>query len=601
MKKKLTTSVEELIKNRYGGSGRGNAGNAIRIEEPFSGYYGKPAVRKNKNGNTSPSVILSLGYDDGETLSQHLKERCFEEYVVQHSIADAEFEEYVVERGAQSSKRSIDAKVDVIPVEAVSAAQEYAVDVLQPWREATVPDSRIGENASPSDKETSRAKATEDDFIADMQSILTGQKVFDPVSKKTVEKDNLVRPSSMPGQNVGNDLPAPEAKNSQAIFDRIAQSMQYANAYDLGTVELENRFADFDKIFEMQQKAAAEKKSKTHQAPAGDAMVDSETFIQDLDAIRKQRSEVIPPSGRSSASTAIVEAANLDECSVSVAPNIAYSLTAFSLTWLPDVLRAAGLNVSLVNGWENRGHGDVGSILGVLCHHTAGPKTGNAPSLGTVTNGRTDLPGPLAQLVLARDGTYFVVAAGKCYHAGSGAWQGVTDGNAHFIGIEAENTGLSDDSPWPAVQMEAYHRGVAALLKHIGQAASWCAGHKEYALPLGRKIDPSFDMDAFRSSVAAIMQGTGPASVPTQATAVVPPVQVGAPAGRPTLRRGSTGDQVKQVQTKVGVTADGNFGPKTEDAVRALQRAHGLVPDGIVGPETWAALDSAATLTPSAP
>src|SRR5580700_4344959 len=53
-------------------------------------------------------------------------------------------------------------------------------------------------------------------------------------------------------------------------------------------------------------------------------------------------------------------------------------------------------------------------------------------------------PGPLAQLGLGRDGTFYVVAAGRCNQAGQGSWQGVTTGNSSFIGIEAENTGLSD-------------------------------------------------------------------------------------------------------------------------------------------------------------
>lgn len=266
-----------------------------------------------------------------------------------------------------------------------------------------------------------------------------------------------------------------------------------------------------------------------------------------------------------------------------------------SLIWLADVLKIAGLKVSPVPGWENRGRGDVSKIFGVLCHHTAGPKTGNMPSLNTIVNGRagtSPLPGPLAQLGLGRDGTFFIIAAGKAIHAGRGNWKGVVNGNSNFIGIEAENTGLPGD-PWPEVQMDAYRRGVAAILKHLGRGADFCAGHKEYALPKGRKPDPNFDMNAFRTAVAAFISGDGPA--PELIPAVEQPVEAGAPAGRPTLRRRASGDLVKQIQSKVGVAADGHFGPRTEAAVRAFQRTHKLVPDGIVGPATWRALDSVTT------
>jgi len=263
---------------------------------------------------------------------------------------------------------------------------------------------------------------------------------------------------------------------------------------------------------------------------------------------------------------------------------------AFSLTWLLQVLQDAGLKVAPVDGWDGRGNGDVRATVGVMCHHTAGPRNGNMPSLNTLLNGRPDLPGPLAQLGLGRDGTFYIVAAGRCNHAGQGSWQGVTTGNSSFIGIEAENTGLSDDTPWPDVQMDAYRRGVAAILERIGQTADFVAGHKEYALPAGRKDDPDFDMVAFRSGVAAILAGTAP--TPTLIPAIEPAAQPGASAARPTLRRPSTDDLVKQVQAKVGVVVDGDFGAKTEAAVRAFQQTRGMVPDGIVGPKTWAALDA---------
>ena len=261
---------------------------------------------------------------------------------------------------------------------------------------------------------------------------------------------------------------------------------------------------------------------------------------------------------------------------------------AFSLTWLSDVLINAGLKVTESPGWETRGHGDMGSVKGVLCHHTGTPgkNSGNMPTLNTLIKGRPDLQGPLSQLGLGRDGTYYIVAAGRCYHAGEGIWQGITSGNSSFIGIEAENTGGRDDLPWPDVQMDAYQRGVAAILKHIGRGVEFCAGHKEYALPKGRKSDPTFDMDEFRAAVEKILNGIAP-------NPVVAPVEEPASGDKPagaTLRRGLANDPalVKIVQSKLGLTADGNFGPNTEAAVRAFQIENGAAGDGIVGPNTWA-------------
>jgi hypothetical protein len=181
----------------------------------------------------------------------------------------------------------------------------------------------------------------------------------------------------------------------------------------------------------------------------------------------------------------------------------------FSLVWLPSVLKAAGLKIATVDGWETRGvkGRDMGPILGVICHHTAGARHGNMPSLNLIVKGRSDLSGPLSQLALGRDGTFYIVAAGRCNHAGDGVWHGAVHGNANFIGIEAENTGRADDSPWPEVQLDAYRRGVAAILRHLGLPAEACCGHREYAIPSGRKPDPTFDMADFRAAVDGLMRG----------------------------------------------------------------------------------------------
>jgi cell wall-associated NlpC family hydrolase len=52
----------------------------------------------------------------------------------------------------------------------------------------------------------------------------------------------------------------------------------------------------------------------------------------------------------------------------------------------------------------------------------------------------------------------------------------------------------------------------------------------------------------------------------------------------------STRSDVRALQRKVGVAADGVFGPATERAVKRWQRRHGLVADGIVGPQTRSAM-----------
>lgn len=180
-----------------------------------------------------------------------------------------------------------------------------------------------------------------------------------------------------------------------------------------------------------------------------------------------------------------------------------------AVLWLADVLRASGLPVFEVDGWRTRSAGSMQNPTGVLGHHTAGPAAGNYPSLGVVVNGRPDLPGPLAQLGLGRDGTWFVIAAGRANHAGTGKlpWVPQNKGNHFLLGVEAESTGRGG---WTAAQKDSYPRGVAALLRHLGLSADRFAAHKEYAP--NRKIDPfgwPGDMDGFRATVANILEGEG--------------------------------------------------------------------------------------------
>lgn len=88
-----------------------------------------------------------------------------------------------------------------------------------------------------------------------------------------------------------------------------------------------------------------------------------------------------------------------------------------------------------------------------------------------------------------------------------------------------------------------------------------------------------------------------------QAAAVLALAGLGAPAaaGASTLdlKLGSSGDAVRALQARLGIAADGAFGPQTERAVRAFQRSHELPVTGLVGPLTRAALqeDGGSTAT----
>jgi putative chitinase len=56
------------------------------------------------------------------------------------------------------------------------------------------------------------------------------------------------------------------------------------------------------------------------------------------------------------------------------------------------------------------------------------------------------------------------------------------------------------------------------------------------------------------------------------------------------LKVGSKGEDVKKLQAKLGLGADGIFGKGTEEAIKAFQLKNGLSPDGLVGEGTWSKL-----------
>ena len=251
------------------------------------------------------------------------------------------------------------------------------------------------------------------------------------------------------------------------------------------------------------------------------------------------------------------------------------------LTDLADIARAAGLKVVEMPDWKTRGRPQTDTQRfnprAVLCHHTAGTSDSRS-YVEWMIAGRTDLKGPLAQLALSRTGIVYVMAAGRANHGGTCKAFSTTpagDGNELYIGIEAMNTGFEG---WSPAQYGAYVRLCAALNNAYGWKAATTAGHKETSL--SGKIDPGkMSMPDFRADVARDM-------VALQAPTVTAP---GVYPGY-ALKRGDSGVKVAELQTALGLTADGSYGPATETAVRAFQAANGLEVDGITGPATWASI-----------
>lgn len=270
--------------------------------------------------------------------------------------------------------------------------------------------------------------------------------------------------------------------------------------------------------------------------------------------------------------------------------------TAASFQRIADRLRALGLDVEFVAGWEGRGHGTL-TPKSVMAHHTATPATvaGDYPSLKIVRDGRAGLSGPLCNFGLGRSGKVYVVALGFAYHAGvvhKTQWQ-----NRYSVGIEAEHPGGS--APWPDAQRAAYALLVAEIVREFGLPLADVVGHKEAASPTGRKVDPTFDMNALRSDVAAALQGVAPATPAPPAPAPEPSSQEVNVAALPTVREGDRGDAVRRVQALLVAARhdlsqeggiDGIYGPGLKREIVAFQRARGLGADGIVGPKSWSAL-----------
>ena len=165
------------------------------------------------------------------------------------------------------------------------------------------------------------------------------------------------------------------------------------------------------------------------------------------------------------------------------------------LTDMANAIRAEGLNVVEVDGWQFRGRSSGGydgdRPWCVMWHHTAS-NTSPQNDVNFIVSGSPD--SPIANLYLARDGTVWVCAGGATNTNGKGGPVAMSRGtvpvdqmNTHAVAIEMANTGVGE--PWTQQQIDAAFALSLALTDWLGLAAVDVCTHVGWAP--GRKIDPA--------------------------------------------------------------------------------------------------------------
>jgi len=197
------------------------------------------------------------------------------------------------------------------------------------------------------------------------------------------------------------------------------------------------------------------------------------------------------------------------------------------------ILESHGTHVIMDSGWQGR-EASRTPLVPEVCyvHHTGDVST----PLRVIRSGRSNLPGPLANILVGQSGNIYVMADGYTNDVGYGGYDnwrlakegkltsevkppasdGSWSGNRHGWGIEADGTGK-----WTPIVRKHVVEVCAAL--HI--AEGWTNGarviaHKE--LTRRKPGDPGDDMGSVRADVLAkIAEWSEPTPDPTPTPATV--------------------------------------------------------------------------------
>lgn len=284
--------------------------------------------------------------------------------------------------------------------------------------------------------------------------------------------------------------------------------------------------------------------------------------------------------------------------------------TPLSADQLLAKLKGEGLTVHEHPGWRTHNRDsatgkDFGPVIGVLIHHTAGHGDKEI-----CYNGRSDLPGPLCHSWLGKTAGLWMIGHGRANHAGLVDLdvlnalraersplpkddQANADGNDCLYGLEIENLGNGTD-PYPADQYRQAVLWAAALCRAHGWSERSVAGHKEVQ---PGKVDPSFDMNVFRTDVRKQLESKPGGAVPQKPTPSTPRVDlsqlVAAAKKDPPARQGHVTYMAGVNLVEAALVAegllgkqyagDGSFGSTTVAAYAAWQRRLGYSGSGADG------------------
>ena len=296
-RKPEVASFDELLATRYGQPETRLLRSTATMPALLADYYGALPVLPAPLPTAAESRVLSTHVDDARaTLVQRRLARPAARMASLPSAQPAFYEPAPAPkrqampaagdaRNGQAPEAPWTAERDAAPCPPTSTGPQNFTPV-QRLRDG--PPNPSGDSSKP---------MSDDDLLAEIESIVKGQSVYDPVRRKTVPKSELKdrprEPELQPApDNPRGAAPAGLGGDGQAIFDRIAQSMQYAGAYDLGSVELDNRFADFDRVDGSRGAAAKDKQTQRRTTSPRAEMpvasrVDASDLRADLDSIRQ--------------------------------------------------------------------------------------------------------------------------------------------------------------------------------------------------------------------------------------------------------------------------------------------------------------------------